>query len=43
MLRAPKFDSIKLMELHAGDTGAEDSGGGAEADSGDDESGDDSD
>ena len=26
LLRSPKFDATKLMELHAGDTGAEDAG-----------------
>ena len=39
LLRAPKFDSLKLMELHAGDTGGEDAG--AAVGSGDSESDDD--
>ena len=44
MLRTPKFDSIKLMELHQGDMGAEDAGeaAGAAGDGDDDDSGDDS-
>ena len=45
MLRTPKFDSIKLMELHQGDMGAEDAGEAAGAagdgDDDDDESDDD--
>ena len=36
MLRAPKFDSIKLMELHTGDMGAEDAGETGDAKSGSD-------
>jgi small subunit ribosomal protein S3Ae len=30
VLKSPKFDAIKLMELHTGDTGAEDAGEPAE-------------
>jgi len=36
VLRAPKFDSIKLMELHTGDMGAEDAGETGDAKSGSD-------
>ena len=37
LLRSPKFDAVKLMELHAGDTGAEDAGKAVERDDDDDD------
>jgi small subunit ribosomal protein S3Ae len=37
MLRSPKFDAVKLMEQHAGDTGAEDAGKPVDEDEDDDD------
>ena len=43
LLRSPKFDATKLMELHAGDTGAEDAGKEIESNDDDDDDDDDND